>query len=425
MIKIYRDDNAQSIFLEDANGAQFPNSLQAVLSHDDNSRISIVDLARSYEIVSSELFNEFVNENEVQYGTDGVTTVNALNAEFTAAGTPSSELPVITSPTSINAVSGETINYNLTANFGVGYEWSGLPNGLVVKNGNLRGLIGSLNAGTYTPTMTAVNYNGTDSQTLTINVSNPPFANTKSINFVNNDYLEGSGPDFSGVLGRTGNGSGASDAWSISFWFKAGNSGNREQTILYFGSGSEYSGGGIRVAYNGQSKSIEVLFGNYFNNLEIKTTSSIINVGEWNHFLITYNGGTTGSQSGSVNDYYSRFSIFKNGAETSYNNDNSNYGYDSDIDSNDFNIGRYTFSDNMRNNCRVDEVALFNSDESANIAAIYNSGSPFDLSTLVSPPSNWWRMGDSDSYPLLTDSSGGSDLIMINMTPADIVNDTP
>lgn len=425
MIKVYRDDNAQSIFLEDANGAQFPNSLQAVLSHEDNTKISIMDLARNYEIVSNEIFSDFVNENEVQYGNDGTSTVNALNAEFVASGTPSNELPIITSPTSINAVSGETINYNLTADFGVGYEWSGLPSGLVVKNGNLRGLIGSLNAGTYTPTMTAVNYNGSDSQTLTINVSNPPFANTKSINFVNNDYLEGNGPDFAGVLGRTGNGSGSSDAWSISFWFKAGTSTNSEQTIVYFGSGSQFSGGGIRVAYNGQNRSIELLFGNFFNNLEIKTVSSIINIGEWNHFLITYNGGTTGSQSGSINDYYSRFSVFKNGIETNYNNDNSNFGYDSDINANYFHIGRYTFSDYMRNNCRVDEVALFDSDESANVSTIYNSGTPFDLSSLVSPPSHWWRMGDGDSYPLLTDSLGGSTLTMVNMTAADIVNDVP
>ena len=138
MIKVYRDDNAQSIFLEDANGAQFPNSLQAILNGQDNTKVTIVDLAKSIEIVSDEIFDQFINEQDLPYGDDGPTTVNALNAEFVASGTPSTELPVITSPTSINAVSGETINYTLTADFGVGYEWAGLPAGLVAVNGNVR-----------------------------------------------------------------------------------------------------------------------------------------------------------------------------------------------------------------------------------------------------------------------------------------------
>ena len=424
MIKIYRDDSAQSIFLEDANGAQFPNSLQAVLSHEDSSKVSIVDLARSYEIVSNELFSEFVNENSQQYGVDGSTTVNALNAEFSASGTPSTDLPVITSPTSINAVSGEVINYELTADFGVGYEWNNLPQGLGVVQGNLRKLVGVLTSGTYTPSMSAINYNGSDSETLTINVSNPPFANTKSINFVNNDYLEGNASAANSVLGRVGNGSGSSDAWTISFWFKAGSNSNSEQTIFYFGANSEFSGG-LRVLYNGSNKSIELFFGDFFNNLSIKTPANEITTGQWSQFIITYDGGTTGVQSGLINDYYSRFSIYKNGVETSYNNSNTNYGYNSDIKDDEIHVGRYVFGNHMRNNCRVDELAIFDGDQSANVADIYNSGSPFDLSGLTNPPSNWWRMGDGDTYPLLSDSIGTLDFTMVNMTAANIVNDTP
>ena len=50
MIKLYRDDEANSIFVEDSNGAQFPNSLQAIKNTDNT--ISIVDLAKSIEIDS-------------------------------------------------------------------------------------------------------------------------------------------------------------------------------------------------------------------------------------------------------------------------------------------------------------------------------------------------------------------------------------
>jgi len=126
-IKIYRDDDARSIFFEDANGAQFPNSLQAILNGEDNTKVSVVDLSKSIEIVSDEPFGEFINENDQPYGNDGTSTVNALNAVFMASGTPANEPPVITSPLSINAVAGENINYILTADFGVGYEWDNLP----------------------------------------------------------------------------------------------------------------------------------------------------------------------------------------------------------------------------------------------------------------------------------------------------------
>ena len=76
-------------------------------------------------------------------------------------------------------------------------------------------------------------------------------------------------------------------------------------------------------------------------------------------------------------------------------------------------------------NCNVDELAIWASDESANASAIYNSGTPFDLNTLTSAPDHWWRMGDGDAFPTLTDSNGSLDATMVNMTSADIVSDVP
>jgi len=81
----------------------------------------------------------------------------------------------------------------------------------------------------------------------------------------------------------------------------------------------------------------------------------------------------------------------------------------------------------MRNNCRVDEVAIWDTDESSNISSIYNSGSPFDLSTLTNDPLHWWRMGDGDTFPFLLDSGNQNNCIFVmnNMTSSDIVNDVP
>ena len=60
MIKIYRDEEASAIFIENANGAQFLNSLQAVVA--SSGLVSILDLARGIEVVSDTAHTQFVQE---------------------------------------------------------------------------------------------------------------------------------------------------------------------------------------------------------------------------------------------------------------------------------------------------------------------------------------------------------------------------
>ena len=72
----------------------------------------------------------------------------------------------------------------------------------------------------------------------------------------------------------------------------------------------------------------------------------------------------------------------------------------------------------------VDEFAVWNNDQSANISSIYNGGTPNDLTSLN--PVSWWRMGDADTFPTITDNgSGGNNGTMTNMDAGDIVSDTP
>ena len=62
------------------------------------------------------------------------------------------------------------------------------------------------------------------------------------------------------------------------------------------------------------------------------------------------------------------------------------------------------------------------------ISEIYNSGSPTDLS-LHSQAGNlagWWRDGDGDTYPTISDESGNSkDATMINLSAASIETIVP
>ena len=422
MIKVYRDDRANAIFFEDANGAQFLNSLQA---QEGSTTVSVHDLVRGIDIVSDRPFGDFVDENDDPYGTDAATTTNALNAIFGATGGDAA--PVITSPTSINALVGDIINYELIATGGVGYEWDSLPAGLTTVEGNVRKLIGSLSAGTYTPTMRAINYFGTDTETLTITVSTPPFANTKSVEYQQNDYCQAAATTANPFY-RASNGTGAADAWSVSFYFKPGTSNNSEQTIVMFGGASQANDARVQIFDNGSGGNHRLVlwYGSNNNYLRLTTAAGTLPSATWTHVLVTYDGGTTGSSSGSLPAYYGRFKIYLDGVLASTTNTNGNFGTTTSVNPDFFRLARNGSATNtLRAGARLDEVALWASDQSANVASIYNGGAPFDLSTLGTPPDHWWRMGDGDTFPALQDNVGALDFTMVNMTAASIINDVP
>ncbi len=110
-VKIYKDAAANSIFIEDANGAQFINSLQASVPVD---KVTITDLARQIEIVSNQDHSDFVDENDNPYTGTAIDVCNTLNAIFSSSGTPTGSVPVITSSLSPNLTEGSTLNYELT-----------------------------------------------------------------------------------------------------------------------------------------------------------------------------------------------------------------------------------------------------------------------------------------------------------------------
>ena len=138
------------------------------------------------------------------------------------------------------------------------------------------------------------------------------------------------------------------------------------------------------------------------------SSNSLGDFSNWHHFAGTYNGAT-----GTIKLYLDGSLVnTQTGAPAST----------SDLSSL-FTIG---ISNNTNYNTgNIDEVAIFDSElNSDNINDIYNGGTPNDLSSLS--PVLWYRMGDGDTYPTLTDNgSGGNDGTMINMEAEDIVNDVP
>jgi len=422
-IKIYKDTAANSIFIEDANGAQFLNSLQASVPVD---KVTITDLARQIDIVSNADHTQFVDENDSPYTGTETDVCNELNAIFSSAGTPTGEVPEITSSLAISLVQGETLNYELTADYGVGYEWD-LSNvsGVTNVEGNVRKLVGgsSLAVGTYNIPVKAINYNGEDSETVVLTVSTPPFANTKSIQFDNQDYAGANAALLDGVLGRSGNGSGSSDAWTISFWVKPTNS-SSGRVIFYYGSNDTDNSGFIEIRLT-STNNIRLQYGSSNNNVKIHSPNTLT-VNTWQQITMTYNGGTTGASSGDINNYYSRFKIYVDGVNQTTNNSNSNYGWSGAISGQNLRIAKLV-TGNTLNGEKIDELAIWDSDQSSNVSDIYNSGVPFDFSTLATEPKHWWRMGDGDTYPNLQDNGTEANcvFVMTNMTSANIVNDVP
>lgn len=429
MIKIYKNEGANAIFIQDDNGAQFLNSLTALTQDPATNTVSIYDNVKDLYLVFEEDYSEFVDENDQVWGVDSTGVIDALNTIFNNAGTPTGDAPTITSPLSVTLTQGNTLNYELTADFGVGYEWDlSSVSGVTTVEGNVRRLIGGsgLVVGTYFIPVKAINYNGEDSQTLTLNVSAPPFSNTLSVEFQNNQWLGANAGILQNVLGRVGNGSGVSDAWTVRFLFKGGTSTANSQTIFYFGAPSTNNGSGhIYLRYRGGNDSLEFRFGNTFNFLKKITQPNTLPVGVWREVMVTYDGGTTGAGSASLNQYYSRFKIFIDGVEqTNTTNSHSNFGYTGNVDPNNLRVGRYTSGNSMRNGCKVDELAIWDSDQSGNVAAIYNGGATSDLSLLPSPPVHWWRI-DGAQFPFLFDTGTAANCIfqMQSMSLVNLSND--
>ena len=74
----------------------------------------------------------------------------------------------------------------------------------------------------------------------------------------------------------------------------------------------------------------------------------------------------------------------------------------------------------------VDELSFFNAELSASeVASLYNGGTPSNLAIFTPGPAHWYRMGDGDSAPTLTDSIGNADLTMTNMGDANFLSEVP
>ena len=227
------------------------------------------------------------------------------------------------------------------------------------------------------------------------------FSNTKSVDFDGvDDYVDLGNPT---ELQFT-------SSFSISLWFKSTDTSDyilisKDNTSGHLTNDRSWALWGNRY---GGTNVINFNVRNGSNSFAVQSTSDY-NDGSWHHLVATYEASTA-------------LKVYVDGSleatnTTSIPSSINNVGTN-------VNIGRAA-NGVYYANAKIDEVGLFNSVLSAsNVTAIYNSGTPLSLSSYS--PVAWYRMGDGDTFPTLTDNgSGGNNGTMTNMVSGDKVTDVP
>jgi len=253
-----------------------------------------------------------------------------------------------------------------------------------------------------------ISYNGrivSDNLTLKLlgqDVSPPPtppseFTNCKSLSFDGvDDFVSVANSNILDGLQKA--------TWS--FWFKKSGTGAK------YLSGHYNNGNQFLFLFIPSSNRID----GYINGVRpFNNNSTTISVDTWYNAVFVLDSTLT--------SFSDRLKLFINGTQIS-NTGGATLPQNATLnsDSGDILIGKATTGFNWDGN--IDEVSFW--DDAKDISDIWDgSGLPTDLSS-KSNLLAWWRMGDGDTYPTITDNgSGGNDGTMTNMSSDNIVYDVP
>ena len=178
-------------------------------------------------------------------------------------------------------------------------------------------------------------------------------------------------------------------SFSFSAWIKTPSAASYD-AIFFKGNSIAQSDWYIRMQNNG---TIRFFINNTSKNV---TSTTTIDDNNWHHLLIVYSPSTS-------------MTIYIDGVQDAQNTSaipssiNNNYGNITIGSDND--ISQFW-------NGNIDEVGLWNNDQSANASSIYNSGVPNDLSSLS--PLSWWRFEEGSGTTAIDSGSGGNNGTLVN-----------
>lgn len=201
-----------------------------------------------------------------------------------------------------------------------------------------------------------------------------------------------------------------SNQWSFSIWIKPDNT--AAQYTIYSkvtNDGNVYGWGFYQLATAKIRAQVRTA-----SSLTLHDGSLSVNVGAWNHIVITYNGGSN----------LNGLKIYVNGVLDT-------------IPASATLAGTLLLGQDAmiaaRNTTwyypgRMDEMTVWNKElTTLEVSELYNSGDP------TYPPEhsasanlvNWYKLGDGDTFPTITDNVGSDDGTMTNMEAGDIITDVP
>jgi hypothetical protein len=259
--------------------------------------------------------------------------------------------------------------------------------------------------------------------TVTISVTEIAYTNNKSLNFNGStNFLQGN-PANMNAMDRASNGDG--NSWSLSMWVKP-SSNTATQTLMVYGAGDDYNYGAITLKQSGGT-SLVLNYGTVYDNI-ILVVGNALTANTWQHVMVTFDGGYTGSIPADSATYYSEFNIYVDGVLQTPIGVASNGGYSgvisgSDPSNNIFRVGR---ANNVHNNYydgAINQVAIWDTNQDANVSTIYNSGATQNLSLLTTAPAHYYEI--ETSVTTITDIEGNADLTGYNFSNTDLVTDTP
>ena len=387
------------------------------------------------ELIATSVVHPDGSDINLHYGANGNTTylgLPVITKQLIGQGSqPDVNFAPVVANQTASVTEGEVLNFQIVSSDNIVNQfaeldapsWMSLNQNSGILSGTAPAYLGTA-ADTIVVNCKAGNaIGGTIEFTVTVTVAQVAYTNSKSLNLNgSSNWLQGNPVNLT-ALERATNGDG--NAWTISMWVKPNNN-TSNQTLLVYGAGDDYNGGAITVKQSGGT-SLVLNYGTVYNNIILVAGNSFV-ANTWQHVMITFDGGTTGVDSSLSADYYSRFNIYIDGVLKTPVGVASNSGYDGVISGanpsdNIFRIGR---ASNVHNNYFggiINQVAIWDTDQTANVSTIYNSGATQNLSSLTTAPANYYEI--ETSVTTITDITGSANLTGYNFASSDLVTDTP
>ena len=265
--------------------------------------------------------------------------------------------------------------------------------------------------------------------TYTSSIVDYVWTNTLSVKWTSATQSYKNAPPAGFPLIRPGGGAGASDAWSVSIWYKS-TTGTIDPCVIWSSVEEEASIHGLSLIHTMSDDSLFMMIGPLLtgNAIIMRTSAASLVKETWTHLLWTYNGGTTGGAI-SMGTIITRFKMFVDGVDMTITGTKGGSGWAGAYNPINFGVGLvFAYVSGPMPNTFVDELAVFDYDAQASAALIYNAGDPADLENTVglTEPVNWWRWTADDTATTVADQIGSYDLAGTDLvTATNIVEDVP